>query len=250
LYAGILAETAVLAILFQRGIVRLLPVFGIYVAWSTITDITFILLSQRSPNLYSKLFMVEMSLDALLQFGVLVELAWSVLRPFRALLPKGYLIAIAALILFAGGVIWPIAGMTVMPGLGPHSHRMIQLQQTFSALRIISFLTLAAFSRLLSIGWGNRELQVASGLGFYSLVSLGTAIIQSHLSSLAQYQMLDRVVSISYLCSLLYWAVSFLQKEAPRQEFSPRMRSILLTVSGAARANRMAIEEIAKTPKP
>ena len=45
---------------------------------------------------------------------------------------------------------------------------MSQLQHTVSILRILFFLVLAGGSQLLSIGWRDRELQVATGLGFYS----------------------------------------------------------------------------------
>jgi hypothetical protein len=45
----------------------------------------------------------------------------------------------------------------------------------------------------------------------------------------------------SYLCSLLYWVYSFSQREQERQEFTPEMRSFLLTVTGAARSTRVAL---------
>jgi hypothetical protein len=46
-----------------------------------------------------------------------------------------------------------------------------------------------------------------------------------------------------YLVSMLYLVFSFAQKEAPRHQFTPQMESFLLKVSGAARANRMALEK-------
>jgi hypothetical protein len=42
---------------------------------------------------------------------------------------------------------------------------------------------------------------------------------------------------------LLYWTVSFAQKEAERREFTPQMRGFLLAAAGAARANRIALTE-------
>jgi hypothetical protein len=57
-----------------------------------------------------------------------------------------------------------------------------------------------------------------------------------------QYRRLDRFLVASYLCSLLYWAFSFAQKEPERQTFSPQMQSLLLALAGSARATRVALE--------
>jgi hypothetical protein len=54
---------------------------------------------------------------------------------------------------------------------------------------------------------------------------------------------LNQVGVASYLCSLIYWIVSFAQKEEVRQEFTPQMRSFLLTVTGFARASRVALAD-------
>lgn len=126
---------------------------------------------------------------------------------------------------------------------------MFHLVQTFAIIRILFFLVLAAFSQLLAIGWRDRELQVATGLGIYSVASLGAALLHAQMPGADRYHHVDQLVVVSYIVSLIYWAVSFLQQEAPRQEFTPRMQSILLTVSGAARTNRIAVQELRKGNK-
>jgi hypothetical protein len=115
------------------------------------------------------------------------------------------------------------------------------VQQTIAILRVVIFMGLAGFSQLLSIGWRNRELQIASGLGFYSMFSLAITLIHSHQSVGSYYQLVDRLGVASYVCSLVYWIVSFSQKEVERQEFTPQMRNFLLTVSGAAHSTRVAL---------
>ena len=87
-----------------------------------------------------------------------------------------------------------------------------RLQQTFAILRVVVFLGLAAFSQLLSIGWRNRELQVATGLGFYSIVSLAITILHTHQVVGPQYHWLDEVGAASYLSALAYWVLSFATK--------------------------------------
>ena len=123
-------------------------------------------------------------------------------------------------------------------------HLLLRLQQTFSILRVVFFLVIAGSSQVLALGWRNRELQVATGLGFYSLVSLGATMLHAHQSAASRYHLVDQFVAASYFCSLLYWTVSFAQKEAPRQEFSPRMQSFLLAVAGTARLTRVALSDV------
>jgi hypothetical protein len=187
-----------------------------------------------------------------LELGVLVELTWSVLRPFRASLPRGSLVVVCGLVVALGAAIWPFA---VIPGFGnlpPEWHLLMRLEQTTAVLRILFFLALAGCSQLLSIGWRSRELQVATGLGFFSLADLAVAMLHTHQAMGSQYRNLDKVLVASYICSLLYWVFSFSQKEAERREFSPQMQSLLLAVAGTARTTRIALADsaTAKRRKP
>lgn len=129
--------------------------------------------------------------------------------------------------------------------MSQEANLLAQLQQTVSIVRILFFLTLAGCSQLLSIGWRDRELQVATGLGIYSLVSIGAAMLRTHQTSLSQYGRLNQIVVASYVLSLLYWVFSFAQREAERREFTPQMQDFLLALAGNARAARL---EMASAP--
>lgn len=253
LYAGIAAEAVALALLVHRRIFRILPVFCVFLAWNIVSEVAMSFLSRdfaaRDPHLYTRIYMVEMCLDFCMQFAVLVELSWSVLRPIRQMLPRRTIVVISAILLAAGALIWPVAGKLILQGPNHQWHNLLQLEQASSILRVLFVLVLAGFSQLLAIGWRDRELQVATGLGFFSLVSLGAAILHTHHLSVDQFHRVAQIVAVSYFCSLLYWIFSFVQQEAPRQEFTPRMESFLLAVSGAARAQRMTLEQLRKTSK-
>jgi hypothetical protein len=147
------------------------------------------------------------------------------------------------LIAAAGAAIWPFTDSSAFARFPLEWHLLVRLEQSVSILRVIFFLLLAGCSQLLSIGWRDRELQVATGLGFYSLVSLTTTVLHSHQAAGAQYRMLDQFQVASYICSLLYWVVCFAQKEAERREFTPQMQSMLLAVAGAARGTRIALSD-------
>ncbi|HKF48406.1 MAG TPA: hypothetical protein VKB38_13675 [Terracidiphilus sp.] len=246
-FAGIGAEALLIATLVKRRVYKPFPVFSLYILLSVVADSVMMALSRLYPDRFLRAFVVEMSIDSVVQFGVLIELAWSVLRPIRNSLPRRFIFVIALLILVAGTAVWPIAGKLALHGFTPEWYLLSRLEQTFAILRVIFFLGMVAFSQVLAIGWRDRELQVATGLGLYSLASLGAAVLHTHPSTALLYHHVDQVVALSYVCSLFYWVYSFLQQEAPRQEFSPRMQSLLLSVAGAARANRLAIEETRKS---
>ena len=251
-FGGILAEAVAVGLLLFRRSHRNLPVFSFFLIWSIVSDSVMLLVGRhyavQDPQ-YTQIYMVEISLDFCVQFAVLVELAWSVLRPIRNALPRQSILVISILLLGVGAVAWPIAGKLTLAGPTHQWHILMQLQTTFSILRVLFVFILAGFSQLLAIGWRDRELQIATGLGFYSLMTLGASILHTHHLSVSLYHDVDQIVTVSYFCSLLYWVLSFAQQEAPRQEFAPGMQSFLLAVSGAARSDRMTLEQARKSRK-
>lgn len=249
-------EAALIGLLLYRRVWRTLPVFFSYCIWDILSNIAVYLVNSYAESRYFQVLFADNIIDSVLLFCVLVELAWSVLRPLRSSLSRRTLILVGILILVAGAVIWPLASL---PGLAHATTRQgllfTQLQQTVSILRILFFLLLAAGSQWLSIGWRDRELQVVTGLGFYSIVSVAVAAIQTHQTSISQYRHLSEIAIASYLCGEFYWIVSFAQKEAERREFTPQMQNFLLAVAGAAHSTRIALtesrgEEARKQKKP
>jgi hypothetical protein len=247
-YCGLAAEAGLILLLVKVRVFRLLPAFFIYVCWNLFNDAVTVFILQSLPAAtYFRIYEFQMVIDSTLMFGVLVELTWSVLRPIRSSLPKFTWIALAVLIAVAGLLVWPLAGLTLPANLAHQGQIFFRLQQTFAILRIVVFLAMAGLSQLLSIGWRNRELQVATGLGFFSIVSLAVSIVHTHQLIGEQYHWLDEVVSAGYLCSLSYWVVAFTTKEAERQNFSPQMENFLLLIGGTAKANRVALRDFPVT---
>ena len=176
-------------------------------------------------------------------FALLVEVAWSVLRPIRKSLPKFSWVGIAVLVAVGGLILWPIAGFVAPDNLNSAGMNFFRMQQTPAILRAVFFLALAAFSQVLSIGWRDRELQIATGLGFYSIISLAVTILHIHQEAgTQQYLWLDRVGGCQLSAALTYWVYSFATRPAERREFSPQMQSMLLAVAGAARNTRIALD--------
>jgi hypothetical protein len=244
-FAYVAVEAALIGLLLYRRVWRTFPFFLSYCIWDVLSNVCIVYVVLRHyPAAYFHVYFVQTIIDSALQFCVLVELTWSVLRPIRSSLSRRSLVIVAVLILLAGAAIWPFASL---PGLAHDTTKqgllLVQLVQTVSILRILFFLLLAGGSQFLSISWRDRELQVATGLGFYSLATVSVSILETRQSSGLQYIRLQELVWIGFLCSLIYWLVSFAQKEAERREFTPQMLNLLLTVAGAARSTRVALED-------
>jgi len=248
-FAAMVAEAVVIGPLIYRRIWRTLPVFCVYCAWGLLSDTGGYAIARffagRASHNYLIIFLAQTMVDSALVFGVLVELAWSILRPLRSSLPRGALAVVAVLILAVGAAIWPFAGIHGLANFTPEWRNLVRMQQTASILRILFFLALAGCSQLLSIGWRDRELQVATGLGFYSMVSLAVEVLHTHQVMGQQYRYLNQLVAASYVCSLLYWVFSFAQQEAARRAFTPEMQNLLLAVAGTARTARIALTDSA-----
>ncbi len=239
--AGLLGEVIVLALLIRQGIWRNFPLFVVYLVWSCLADILGLVALSKFPDMYKKYILDEVVLDSLFQFVVLVEVAWSVLRPLRKSLPRRTPAILALLIAVVGVLVWPLAAVTVSPFLDHQSHVVSQLQGTVGILRVGFFLLMASFSQIFAIGWRDRELQLATGFGFYSIVSLLAGMLHSHQYINDLYQYVEDAVQVSYVCSLFYWVVSFATKQQERKEFSPQMQQILVSMSGGARTSSMAL---------
>jgi len=245
LIASITGEAVVCGLLVRRKMWPTLPFFCIYFVWVLVSDLaSFFIQWKMSPYVFGRYYFAQAFVDAFFQFTVLVELAWSVLQPLRKSLPRGSLIVLNVLIALCGLAIWPLAGMSTPPDLTHLSGILFQLQETVGILRVACFLLMASFSQVLSIGWRDRELQIATGLGFYSIVSLLVTLIHSHQTWSPQYHWLDLASSIGYLGSLTYWVLSFATKEQKRKEFSPQMQQLLLLMGGGARADRMSLGDL------
>jgi hypothetical protein len=247
--AAMAMEAAVIGLLIYRRSWRTLPFFCIYSVWTLVSDCGDQIVYHRYASSYLTTYFIDQIVDFALQFCVLVEVAWSVIRPFRASLPRYTVVILASLIAAAGTIIWLFTNSAALAHVPFEWHMLLRLRQTDTILRIVFFLILASCSQLLSIGWRDRELQVVTGLGFYSLAALTVTVLQSHQGFGVHYRQLDQFLVVTYVCSLLYWVVSFAQKEAARRQFTPQMQSLLLAVAGPARSSRIALSE-SRTGKP
>lgn len=236
---GIGAEIIFLMLLTSKRVYCMLPFFYSYVAVGVVNDLLIWWLRHVRYGHDLQVFIAQTSLDSALQYGVLVELAWLVLRRL-GVFPRWTLFALVTGLLTLGAILWPLSDSKTFSGLPPAWHLLLHLQATIAVLRILLFLALAAGSHLLSLSWRDRELQVATGLGLYSLMSLVATLVHAHMALTPGTHIVDVLASASYVASLFYWVVCFSLPERARGGGSPHMESILRVVAESARAQRVA----------
>ena len=249
--AGYVVEAAILLLLFYKRVYKDFPIFCAYVVVGILSDTAQYFLVRHYPNSDLRIYLIAAIIDSIFQFGVLVEVSMAVLRPVRKSLPRGAIFAVGILIALVCGIIWPFTKTPGFEVLTFDSQMIVHFDLTISVMRILFFLAIAGCSQLLSIGWRDRELQIATGLGFFSIVSL--TVVMLHTSQapefVAQYHHLEEFKSASYVCSIVYWIFSFAQKVPERREFTPQMQNFLLAVAGNARSTRIALANSASEPK-
>lgn len=247
-FLGILAEAVILSLLIFRRIYKTLPLFSSYIGWSLVSDLGSFVLVREFPASALRIFLTCTIIDSIFMFCVLIEVSMSVLKPVRSFLPKWVIIVVASLIAGLGGLIWTFVRFPGFDKLQGDFQTIGHIQFTVSALRLLFFLILAGLSQLLSIGWRDRELQIATGFGFYALASLSVALLHWNLgagnpSLDRQYHLLDEMMGACYIASLVYWVFSFMQEVPERREFTPQMQRFLLAVAGNARNARVALSD-------
>lgn len=251
---SLLLQALVIAPVFFRKIYKKLPLFSSYLVWLLIAYGSSIVVASGFALYYQRIFVVASIIDACFMFCVLVELSMAVLSPLRSALPRWTVFAVAALLALAFAVIWPFAKPSGFNKLEHLSQIQVHLETTTAVLRILFFLAIAGCSQWLSLGWRDRELQIGTGLGFYSFITLSVTLLHMNLGTgshdvLQTYHMLDQVAAGGYILSLLYWVVSFSQKVPERREFTPQMEGFLLALAGSARSTRIALADSAKYNK-
>lgn len=244
MFAGYIATVALVVVMIYRGLNKSFPIFTCYLVYGLITDPLLYWILSHKPDLYPTAFAVFSATDFTFQLGVLLEIAMNVIRPVKRSLPP-HIIWVLGLFLLVASVVSGAIAFKVLPHSTP-SHFVDAIQMRMSLgmalLRMGIFVSIAVFAQLLGIGWKNHVLQLATGLAFYSAVSLIVETAHSRASLGPQFHALDQMVAASYVSTLLFWIWSFAQQEVARKEFSPQMQNFLLSIAGSTRSSRMSLE--------
>ena len=234
---GLMAEIGLFVVLIARRQYKTFPVFTFYITFSLLNDVGLGALIFLYPmHTARSVAFGLLPLEYLLELCVLFEIAWNVLRPVHASLPRGSIRVFVAAVALAlvGGILlaWHFdnTGNTIEDLKAP-------LDLTVGLLRMLIFVATAGFAQLLGIGWKNRVFQLATALSFYSAVDLILILVKRY-SGVSELEGI-RAVAFTLELGLLLWA--FTTKEVPRRDFSPQMEQFLVTLAGRAKLARTAL---------
>ena len=211
---GVAAEILLLGILALRGITGKVPTFTAYVYWLALSDVGMFVVFKYLPGRYLQVYQIEVLCDGVILFVVLFDLARSVLRPLPSIASRTILLVLLPIMADSGTVLWRIADFWSIS----EWHTAMRLELTLSLLRILFLVLLGGLiqflnNRFIPIGWGERELQIATGIGAYALFSLAGSILHTYHWSERITFVIGEGVSISFLFVLIYWIVVFLRPE-------------------------------------
>jgi len=213
-------EMILLVMLVRRRVYRTLPVFFFYLVWCLGSDAVEMALSRYFPAAEMPAFLVDATVYTLFQLAMLGELGASAGRYSRATRPSRILLAL--LMTVACALIWSLAKWNIPASAGNLPQFCAILLQAFAILRVAALLALAWWSSLQALRWPERELKIATGLGFYSLISLGVNVLQTHNFLGVGYRSLYQLQVFSYFGVLTYWVLIFVKNEAKCRNFSPQ----------------------------
>lgn len=237
-FFGLVAEIGLFAILLIRRQYKVYPVFFTYIAFNLLSDVGLsVLVAAYPPHVGRLVGLALLPLQYLLELGVLFEIAWNVLRPVQASLPKATIRVFITLMVIAllGGIL--LAGRVHDTG-NKVTDLKATLNLTIGLLRMLIFAATAAFAQLLGIGWKNKVLQLATALSFYSAADLIVSLAERHAGA---PDTLEPFRALAYLLEIGFLVWAFTTKDVVRREFSPQMQQFLVTLAGRAKDARTAL---------
>jgi len=229
IYCGLFLETVLLGLQIFRRTYKRLPTFFIYSCWNVLIDPAVFIAGRYSHRTFVNTYLVQLAMDAFFMFFVLLEIMTTSAKESRRQvpipkIPGTSLRTTFSILLFAAALLlWPVSGLLL-----PHSllDRIdlfaYQLEYTLALLRIILFVGLSSFSDTLGISWRDRELQLATGLGGYSLFNVIVLFLHGQQKRNTHfhfvYLWLDIANSVVYALILIYWDICFWQKDREREQ--------------------------------
>jgi hypothetical protein len=234
------AELGLLAILIARRQYKSFPTFTLYITYNVLSDVAAVAIGALySAHAGRLLQFASLPLQYLLELAVLFEIAWNVLRPVHASLPRGAIRFFVSLMAVAIG-----CGILLASNLHGTADQIDAIRRpldlTVGLLRLLIFAVTAGFAQVLGIGWKNKVFQLATALSFYSAVDLMVTLWERHQGNAA----LDPIRAFAYLLELGFLVWAFTTKEVRRGEFSPQMEQFLVTLAGRAKHARTSLVRI------
>lgn len=228
---GIVFDVLLLGILSRRDIDRNVPTFLFYCYWTVFCDLGASVYYYCHWKGYLIFYGAQSTIEEIFLISVLIDLARSAVRPLPPPISRGVLGGICFLAIGVGGIFWRLSDSWALLAMNERYHLILRAELTGSLLRVFLLMLIGGLIEFLgrhhvSIGWGERELQIATGMGVYALASVAQSLATTYQRFLAtdMYLAISFAVGVVYELCMIYWIVCFLRPqrgipgEAPQRE--------------------------------
>ncbi|MGA3131699.1 MAG: hypothetical protein ABSD59_12910 [Terracidiphilus sp.] len=203
--ASLTLASALVAVMAYGRVFRSSPLFFAYVCFDLGAGAAALAIYHYSglSIWYWLSFLFQTGGDFLLCLCVLTELGKNLLRSNKMSRPHFNL----AVLLFAGAavLIGVLARWTIAPGRSPLANICFVGMRADNELQFAAFLALAGWSSLRKLRWPERELRIATGLGFLAFVWFIIALLQFQWNNGPVYFWLYRAGQAAGMIILAYW---------------------------------------------
>jgi hypothetical protein len=233
IWAASFAENSLLAIvLFFRGRASSFPFFTLYILFQVIDNIVSYFVLRAPLSTYQYYYWSENLLEEMLKLLVFYEVAVHVFRPtgvWARDIRKTF-IGLACLSFMVAALLTWLAQ--------PKVARLIQtvvLRGNFFSAVLLSELCvgMVVLSGTVGLPWKTHVARIAQGLGTYSLVRVGTGVIQNAMgihSGGHSYTRSNHASEIAYLVCCFYWIITLYAEAPAPRELPEAMRMQIYTL--------------------
>jgi hypothetical protein len=238
--AGFLGHLLLLVVLFLRRHAKTFPLFTALIA-SNIAQTAVLYTVHRfgTASKYFCLYWTFAIVELALQLGVLYEIASIVFRPLGVWAPD---VRRKLCLLVLGS--FAIAGILALLASPPTEHvaQSIFIKGNLFAALLLSelFVVTSSLSTRVGLPWKSHVLQLAQGLGIYSIVTVIVETADSyfglptHADDYRIFRFVQHCRIAIYLCCLTYWIICLYRRELPRHSVTTEMRNRLFHLQNTA----------------
>jgi hypothetical protein len=227
--AGPLLNAALLCVILLR---RRLRTFPLLACWCMLTIVSaavlFFTYRIGSDHTYALVYWIVEGLDALLQIGVIIEVARIVFRPGTGA-TRGIRLApmIGATALISFVVVW-----WVHPTSVTHAGVWEIRGDLFTSLIVsATFALVLLLSQKQGRHWRSHVMSIGYGLMVWAVVTLVIGLLHGYWGRHMHYLGVEHARMFVYLCILCYWFFALWRDEPEKEQPSAEMRDAILRLT-------------------
>lgn len=229
--AGPILNAALIVVLCLRRRLHKFPVLASWCIFTIISAVThFIVYRVASDRVYALVYWIAEGIDALLQIGVVVEVARTVFQPLNSPLRRTRLwLALAfgcsVLVSFAI-VLW------IHPAAQTRAGVWEIRGDIFTSLVISGMFSLVLVgSQRLGLHWRSHVMSIGYGLMVWAVTTIVIGLLHGYWGTYAHYLAVEHVRMIVYLSILCYWIGALWRNEPEKRVPTSEMRNAVLQVT-------------------